>query len=164
MAFQKLDEFLDDTLLLPGVNGKDYVVESPDGKTGIWCQKLLERGADAKRREKLGLEPDEDAKLDDIAEHELYERVLGPVLQEMLDDGVKWKKIQHCGVTALFWCAGNTETAEKYWNAGGDPEELARLAPNRATRRASGSKTKAGGGAGSRTRKAASTSGTKKRG
>lgn len=163
MAFKDLDEFFDDSLRLP-VGGREYVIAAPTAETGLWCQQIIERGADARRRAEAGEEPKEGDTLDDTAEKELYQRVLGPVYDEMIEVGLSWPKIKHVGYTAFFWCAGNKDTAEKYWESGGDPEALARLGTNRQQRRASGSPKKAGGAAAKSTKSRASTSGTKKRG
>ena len=81
--FGELNEFLDDSITLP-VPGKDgtksYVIPSVDGKTGLWAQRLLdevERARDAGEADA--------GKLDDGDERLLYERMLGPVLDEMLE-------------------------------------------------------------------------------
>jgi len=151
--FGELDEFVDDSITLP-VPGKDgtkaYVIPSVDGKTGLWAQRLLE---EVERARETG---DADAgKLDDGDERLLYERMLGPVLGEMLDDGVRWQKISHAAMTVFFWTTAGRDKAIQYWRAGGDPERL-RSAGNRASRRASE-------GAARTTRKRASGNGTKAR-
>lgn len=156
MSFEDLDEFFDDTIELP-VGGKTYVVPGVDAETGLYCQRLLERGKAAY----LGKDVD-GGELDDEAEMSLYERVLGPVYAELIADGVSWPKISHCGLTAFFWAANNRTTAEKYWNSGGNPEALT-PPTNRAQRRASGSRTKAGGAAVNTSKTRASMSGTKTR-
>jgi hypothetical protein len=154
MAFKDLDEFFEDTLSLP-VGGKTYVVPGPSAETGLWAQRLIESG-------KAAYFGKATAELDDDEETNVYQRVLGPAFDEMVANGVLWKRIQHCGVTALIWCAGNEAAAEQYWEHGQSPEFQAR-AQNRATRR-SGSKKKTGSAAATTTRKATSTNGTKKRG
>lgn len=152
--FGELSEFLDDSITLP-VPGKDdlskpYVIPSVDGKTGLWAQHLLE---EVDRAREAG-NPDA-GKLNDGDERLLYERMLGPVLDEMLDDGVKWQKISHAAMTVFFWTTAGREKAIQYWRAGGDPERLRSAgSPNRASRRASEA-------AARKTRKRASTSGTR---
>jgi len=151
--FGELNEFLDDsiTLPVPGKEGtKSYVIPSVDGKTGLWAQRLLdevERARDAGEADA--------GKLDDGDERLLYERMLGPVLDEMLEDGVKWQKISHAAMTVFFWTTASREKAVQYWRAGGDPERLRSAgSPNRASRRASAAAART-------TRKPGSTSGTK---
>ena len=148
-AFKELDEFLDDSLTLP-IGGKAYEVPAVPGRDGLWAQKLLaevERAKDAGQADA--------GKLDDGDERLLYQRMLGPVFDEMLTDGVSWQRISHAAMTVFFWTTADRDTAEKYWTAGGDPERLGSAgSPNRASRRASAA-------AANTTRKRASTSGTK---
>lgn len=151
--FGELSEFLDDsiTLPVPGKDGtKDYVIPSVDGKTGLWAQHLLE---EVERAREDG-NPDA-GKLDDGDERLLYERMLGPVLGTMLDDGVRWQTISHAAMTVFFWTTAGRDAAIKYWKAGGSPERLRSAgSPNRASRRASAA-------AANTTRKQGSTSGTR---
>lgn len=153
MAFKDLDEFFDDTLPLP-VGGKVYVIPAPSAATGMWAQRLIQDGINLHKK-------GTDVELDDAEELNMYQRCLGPVYDQMKTDGVSWPKIQHCGMTAFFWVAGNKAAAEQYWENGTDPEWLARTM-NRATRR-SGSKSAASSAAGRTTKPRASTSGTRKR-
>lgn len=149
--FGELDEFLDDSITLP-IGGRDYVIPSVPGKDGLWAQRLLE---EVDRAKKAG---DADAgKLDDGDERMLYQRMLGPVFDEMLADDVKWQRISHAAMTVFFWTTSSRETAVKYWKAGGSPERLRSAgSPNRASRRASAAAART-------TQKRASTSGTKAR-
>lgn len=120
MSFRDLDEFFDSSLRLP-VRGKTYVIPSPDAKTGLWCQRIIALASKAKD----GDLTDDDAdslKLDDDEERDLFQRLLGEAFEEMVADGLPWEHVKHCGMTALMWAAGNSEQAEAYWNAGGDPK------------------------------------------
>lgn len=149
-GFEELDDFLDDSLTLP-INGRDYVIPAVPGKDGLWAQRVLEEVERAKK------DGDADAgRLDDGDERLLYQRMLGPVFDEMLDDGVTWQRISHAAMTVFFWTTSSRETAEKYWKSGGDPERLrsAGSTPRQGSRRASAA-------AGSTTRSPGSTSGTK---
>lgn len=150
--FGELDDFIDDSITLPGVPGrdgkKDYDVEAVDGADGIWAQRLL---AEVERARESG---DADAgKLDDGDERLLYQRMLGPVMDQMIADGVKWPRISHAAMTVYFWTTVGRDKAVAYWKSGGDPERLS-PAGNRASRRASAAAERT-------TRKRASGSGTK---
>ncbi|WP_433355635.1 DUF7426 family protein [Microtetraspora malaysiensis] len=133
--FQDLDEFFDDSLPLP-IGGKWYRIPAPDAEVGLLCQRLMHAGMAAEPGE-----PVDDPKLNELAsvvlnddqERDLYQRVLGPVFDELRADGVTWPKIQHVGATATVWVAAGKEAAAKVWAAGGVGEAPA---PNRATRRA----------------------------
>lgn len=119
MSFQDLDEFFDSTLKLP-IRGKTYVIESPDAKTGLWCQRILAVAAKVKGGD--GEVSEEEAaglKLDDDEERGLFQRLMGPVFDEMIADRLPWEHIKHAGVTCLMWAAGNEGQAEKYWKSGG---------------------------------------------
>lgn len=120
MSFRDLDEFFDSSLRLP-VRGKTYVIESPDARTGLWCQRIVALSAKAK----AGSLDDDDAaalQLDDDEERDLFERLLGPAFEEMVADNLPWEHVKHCGLTALIWAAGNVEAAEEFWASGGDPK------------------------------------------
>ena len=158
-TFKALDRAIDECLRLPVQlpNGetKTYEIPDVDAKTGIWCQKMLSVGVAVHQ----GQQPEKLGQLDDDEERGLYERVLGPVYQEMIDDGIRWRTIKRVGMTAFLWAAGNEEVAERFWETGGDPKALGQT-QNRRTRR-SGSRKKANGGAGGTTPRATSTNGTK---
>lgn len=161
-TFQDLEEFFDDTLPLP-IAGKTYVVPPPDAETGIKMKAHFELGL----RIMSGEVDPEEGDLDDDEERDLYQQALGPVYQEMLDDGVNWPKLKRAGMTAFYWIVGETSMAERFWATGEpiDPELQAR-AENRAQRRASrksGSPSKSGSGAAKSTRSRGTTSGTKTR-
>lgn len=121
MTFQDLDEFFDDTLRLP-IQGKTYVIESPDAKTGLFVQGLMSLAADARAGRKVDADDLQALHLDDDEEKDLHRRLLGTAFDEMLDDGVKWHRIRHAGQTAIFWVVRGKETAEEFWNGGGTPK------------------------------------------
>lgn len=150
-GFKELDEFLDDSLPLP-IGGKTYAVPAVSGRDGLWAQRVVE---EVQRAKEAG---EADAgKLDDGDERMLYQRMLGPVFEEMLDDGVTWQRLSHAAMTVFFWTTVSREAAEKYWESGGNPEAPTSAgSPNRASRRASAA-------AANKTRSRASSSGTKAR-
>ncbi|MEV4806761.1 hypothetical protein AB0K18_42775 [Nonomuraea sp. NPDC049421] len=125
--FKDLDEFFDDGLALP-VGGKTYRIPAPSAEVGLYCQRLAEAGVAAAN----GKDAPE-AELDDVRELDLYQKVLGPVYDELIADGVSWPKIKHVGITAFMWTAGNDEAAAAYWEKG--PEAAAPAATGRAAAR-----------------------------
>lgn len=150
-GFQDLDEFFDSSLRLP-VGGTTYVVPSPDAATGLYAQRLFQIFVNARTDRKVAEEDLAKLQLEDGEERDLYMRLLGPVYQQMVDDGVQWEKLKFCGTTALMWVAVSLQAAEKFWERGGIPEAPT---PNRQARRragkASGSKTSARGSTGGTT-------------
>lgn len=115
MPFADLQEFFDPTLRLP-IRGKEYVIASPDARTGLWCQRLLVTatsavaGVEVTAADLAGLE------LDDDQEQDLYLRLLGPVFEQMQADGLPWEMIKHAGQTVFMWVAGGREAAEEVWS------------------------------------------------
>lgn len=109
--FRDLDDFLTDTIDLP-IRGKTYTVSAPDGETGLLCQRLLALGAQSAKGE-----TDEKSTLDDGDERDLYQRVLGPVWDEMMADKVSWPWIKRASTTVMFWCTLGLAAAETYWNS-----------------------------------------------
>ena len=154
MAFQDLDEFFDYTLPLP-VGGKVYVVPPATAEFGLYCQRLLSDGAVTVAGGEVAGPPPK-MHFDDDEEINIYKLALGETLyKELITDGVSWPRVQLIGQTAIVWIGGNIALAEQYWSSGGRPEASAPT--NRAARRSTGT-----AGA-SRTRRPASTSGTKSR-
>lgn len=119
MSFADLDEFFDDSLRLP-VGGKVYVIASVDAETGLWCQRMMISAADVATGGQLSEDDIEDLVLDDDQERDMYKRVLGPVYDQLIADGVSWERLKHVGTTAFMWAAGNKQNAEEFWVSGGD--------------------------------------------
>ncbi|MEU3710486.1 DUF7426 family protein [Streptomyces catenulae] len=149
MAFKEIGQLLNDGLHLP-IGERTYTVPAPSAETGLRVQAIINAAAVAAD----GGEADEQV-LADAAERDLYRDALGAAYDEMIADGVTWPELKHCAITAMVWIAQDTEAAERYWDAGGDPS---RLAPNRETRRA-----QARSGAASSTPNRGSSSGTNTR-
>lgn len=152
-AFQVLDEFLDDSLTLP-VKFRDGVIHEvtipgPSAENGLRIQALMEAGL---RMAADGSEPSAEV-LDDAAELDMYRAALGPRYDELRAE-LDWPRFKHVSLTAVIWITQDGDTAEHYWNSGGDPSLLA---PNREARR------NASSAAASKTRKRGSTSGTSTR-
>ncbi|TYK47153.1 DUF7426 family protein [Actinomadura decatromicini] len=150
--FEDVDELFDSSLTLP-INGKKYRIPAVSGFDGLWAQRVVEEI----RKAKAGGDVDA-GKLNDGDERLLYERMLGPALDEMLKDGVEWERIGHAGMTMFLRTTASREDAQAYWKAGGDLPEADGSAgsPNRATRRASAAAARS-------TKKQGSTSGTRAR-
>ncbi|QCX77673.1 hypothetical protein C9F11_20190 [Streptomyces sp. YIM 121038] len=132
MAFEALDELLDETLVLP-IKGRRYTIEAPSAETGLRVQTIVQAAAVAAS----GGQVDEEA-LGDAAEGDLYRDLLGDAYDQMLADGVKWPALKHAARTAIAWVVQDKAAAERVWLSGGDPS---RLAPNRAERRSGGANT-----------------------
>lgn len=124
MGFKDLDDVFDSAMPLP-IGGKVYKIRSTDAQTGLWLQSVTQI---ASRRMDVpdGEEPPEltdreiaSLELDDDEEVDFMERMLGPVLQELLDDGVEWEKIKLVGQTATIRAMSGDEAAEEFWNNGG---------------------------------------------
>lgn len=145
MAFEALDELLDETLVLP-IGGRRYTIPAPSAETGLRVQTIVQAAAVAAS----GGDIDEQA-LGDAAEGDLYRDLLGPAYDEMLANGVTWPALKHAARTAIAWVVQDKATAERVWLSGGDPS---RLAPNRSQRRSGGANT---------TKNPASSSGTSTR-
>ena len=128
MAFEALDELLDETLQLP-VAGRLFTIDAPSAEVGLRIQALINAAAVAADGGRV-----DEKVLGDAAERDLYRDVLGDAHDELVDAGVKWPALKHCALTAMVWIAQDKGAAERFWNAAGDPN---RLAPNRAARRAS---------------------------
>ena len=153
--FEALDGLLDESIELPVPSTahpgrKLYKIASPNARDGLQIEKITNIAIHlANGGEDINTEM-----LDDDEERDLYQMLLGPVYQEMLDDGVQWVWLRHASLTVLMWVSSGLNTAEQFWRAAGDPERLAR---NRAERR---SKQQGSSAAAKSTRGRASTSGT----
>ncbi|MBL1100149.1 DUF7426 family protein [Streptomyces coffeae] len=148
--FEALDELFDDALELP-IQGKTYRIPSPSAEDGLRVQRITTLAA----RLVQGGEAIDTTLLDDDEERDLLQLCLGPVFEQLREDGVNWSHLRHAGLTAMFWIVSGIDTAEQYWKAAGDPSQLA---PNRAERRAKAKKN--GSAAVSATKRRGSTSGT----
>ncbi|MFD7508119.1 hypothetical protein ACFV5N_02045 [Streptomyces sp. NPDC059853] len=146
MAFDALDDFLDESITLP-IGGRTYVIPAPSAEVGLRVQAMVQAAAIAADGGRV-----RDQVLDDSAEHDHYRDVLGTAYEQMLDDGVNWPALKHAALTAMVWITQDRATAERFWASGGDPKAGA---PNRAARR---QQDRSGGA--STTRSAGSTSGT----
>lgn len=152
MTFRELREFFDGSLRLP-IGGKVYVVPPISATDGLWATHFMELGIAAAAGQDLDPRDIEKLKLDDDDERDLYERVLGPALEEMRADNVDWPSITRAGQTAFIFFTQGEEAATRIWEgASGEAP-----APARAARR------QASKGSGSSTRSRASTSGTRSR-
>ena len=161
MAFKALNEVFDGRLALPGKDGKIYHIPEPDAELGAWCTAMFTAGVAIT----MGDEPPAGVpslQLDDDDEMALYRRVLGDTLDELQADGYGHATIKHFGQTAFIWIAVGQESAEAFWNSGGDPKaSLPR--PLRRGQARQGTASTPRTAAASTTPKVVSTSGTKPR-
>lgn len=116
-----LNEVLDLTLKLP-IGGKTYVVDPPSADIGAHLVNRLALGiaADA------GFTLDDDDRGQLIVEDDdmpdFATQCLGPVYQQMLDDGLNQQQIEFAVTTAFYaWTLGK-DFAETYWETGGKLE------------------------------------------
>lgn len=129
MAFEAIDDLLDETLVLP-IGGRRYTIPPPSAELGVRVQNIVQAAAVAAQGGDVNTEI-----LGDAAEGDLFRDVLGSAHDDMIANGVKWPALKHAARTAIVWIAQDKATAEHVWTSGGDPS---RLAPNRQERRRSG--------------------------
>lgn len=146
---KQLGSFLDPILAIP-YRDKTYEVPAVDAETGLRLQKLVAAGV----RTALdgSVDPATIELVNDEEELGFYETVLGPVYDELLEDGASSPAVKFIGQTALMWHAQDFEMAETFWKAEGKAP-----APNRAQRRTA---TRTSTAAASTTRTPSSPSGT----
>jgi hypothetical protein len=135
MAFKTLDEFLGDSLDLP-VKCRDgkvrtFHIPACSAEDGLRVEALMQAGL---RMAADGSEPDAEL-LDDAAEMDLYRIALGEAHDDVRAH-LDWPRFRHVALTAVMWITQGLDTAERYWNSGGDPSQLGPAA-NREQRRAS---------------------------
>lgn len=115
-----LNEVLDLNLYLP-VGGKTYTVKPPSATVGVQLVDRLAFGIAADAGIDLG---DEQRRAVEVTDDDLPDfgrQCLGPVLDEMLADGLTWQQVEFCITTAFYaWTVGK-EFAEHYWETGGKP-------------------------------------------
>lgn len=153
-GFKDLRDFVDRRFLDLPIGGTTYRVWDVDGETGLWANRMVELGRAVERGDDV-----EGADLSDDQEQDMYRRMLGDTINEMLNDGVDWADIKLAGITVMAWVVHDEETALKVWEGGGSPEGMPSAPqpgakPNRASRRASAAVAK-------KTPRRASTSGTR---
>ncbi|TYB71247.1 hypothetical protein FXF51_02075 [Nonomuraea sp. PA05] len=147
--FRNLDEFFNPTLPLP-IGAKTYVVPPPDAEVGLLVQRLMHAGIAAEAGHEVDSEGlsalAESVITNESKDTDLYQRLLGPVWDEMFSDGLDWPVIQHVGETVLIWVAAGVDAAVKHWDAGAGEA----AAPNRRTRRAAAAQARSTRSRGSR--------------
>lgn len=128
-GFAPLESFLDDTITLP-IQGKQYVVKSPDSEIGLWVIKMREIVRATARGVQLDAADVEFmnsySELNDEAA--LQHRILGDAFDQMLADKVPWEYVKVATGTAMAWIAEDRAAAEKFW-ANAAPKASALAAP-----------------------------------
>lgn len=102
MALQDAEEIVVSGLDIP-IGRKVYHVEEPSAREGLRLQIMFHNP---------------DTSLDDLQELREIKRLLGPVWDQMNDDGVGWSKMVHAGRTALFKYGLGDENASIFWHGG----------------------------------------------
>ncbi|GIE29959.1 hypothetical protein Ait01nite_030040 [Actinoplanes italicus] len=159
MAFEELTNYLvAEPLKLP-VKGRTYEVPPASAELGLWCRSIYSAGVaedEDEEREARALAPKLPGSMT------LSQRVLGPVWDAMVRDGVEDEYIEFCGSTAFIWIVRGEEAAELFWKSAGDPGKLQSPA-NRQERRAAERTGATSTGGASETPSPGSTSGTRSR-
>lgn len=154
--FEALGDFLDDWLELPVLcsdgETRRFRIQSPPAEDGLRVEQITTAAA----RLALGGSPANEAVLNDAEERDIFRLVLGGMYDEILTQ-VPWTRFRHVAMTAMVWITSDRDNAATYWQAGGDPSQLA---PNRAARRSRSNGSSASAAANT-TRSRGSTSGTK---
>lgn len=141
------------------VKGKVYVIPPASAELGLWCQATYAAATAADDDEREAAE----AKIPDRKDGRLLPEVLlGDAYQEMIRDGVENDLIKVCTGTVYMYIVSGEESAQTYWEAGGDPEK-ARRPGNRAQRRAEAKAGATSTDAASETPSPGSSSGTRSR-
>lgn len=124
---KQLGSFLDPILAVP-YRDKTYEIPAVDAETGLRLQKLLAAGV----RTALDghVDPATIELVSDADENGFYETLLGPVYDQLIEDGASGPALKFIGQTALMWHAQDFEMAENFWRAEGKVP-----APNREQRR-----------------------------
>lgn len=145
-----VSSFLDDDSITVEVDGRDFTIPSPNARDGLWLSRLANLGMKVAGDAEPTAEDVERLQLDDQAERELYEVVLGSAFEELVEADVPWVKIQRLGRWAFIYFAMGPEQAEQARASGALTGEAPR--PNRAQKRAamSSSSTRGGGKAAAR--------------
>ena len=126
----------DDSVEIPGItstaypDGKTYTFVSPDARTGLHLASL----ADLAVRARMGVDVGAQAAaldLDDDQERELMRKVMGATLDELVDDGVSWVRIQRLNRYLFIHFAMGEDAARGLRLSGEAP-----VPANRAARRA----------------------------
>lgn len=98
------------------IRGKTYRIPSPPARIGLRVQALVNAGVQAARAAEQGEEVELDQQLlDDLAEVDVARDLLGPVHQQLLDDGVTTEALKRVMVTVMMWVAFDLDTARAVW-------------------------------------------------
>lgn len=101
-GFKDLSEFFDPDLKIP-VRGKVYRIPAPNALDGLRLRKAFN---------------DPSAHYTDDDEIEEWKLLLGPVWDEMIEDGIDWKSLSHVGRTAMFYYGLGETLAQVTWQTG----------------------------------------------
>lgn len=142
MAFKDLGEWATEGLALP-INGKLYQLPPVDAELGPQLQSMFAVGIAVATGSQAG---DKDTEvLSDLAEQDLYQRVLGDAYAQMIKDGIKWAAIKLAAMTSMIDATFGREMAEQYWESKGKPQGR-KAAPTTKTKRRKGTARKTSSG------------------
>lgn len=136
MSFKDLEDVLSPNLDLP-IKGKTYSIPSPSVKVGLRAQATVAIAAKVRAGEEISPEDVASLQLDDAAEAEFTESMLGSdIFQEMIDDDLPWEYVRHAAKTVFMWLVSDRDQAEQVWASPGNvqrPEPQDRRAPAKKT-------------------------------
>lgn len=92
-------------------NGMTYTIPSPAAEDGIRFAALADLGLKVRRGLKVTEADRARLKFNDEEEHEFARDVLGPVYQQMIDDGVSWVRMQRITQYAYTYFAIGPDAA-----------------------------------------------------
>lgn len=123
MAAGTLDDFYDfledDALEIPNIKsrahpeGKTYNIPSPDAETGMRLSALAEIAVKVNKSIDVNARDVKRLQLDDTEEREFAQQVLGPVYEELIEDGVSWVRLQRITQYAYVHFAFSPEAARE---------------------------------------------------
>jgi hypothetical protein len=138
--FSDLDEILvgeDEPGLILTIGGRPYTIPPPSAAVGLWCERMIATAGVT--RSSTATEVEVAAAMQRVPDlgddATVPERLLGPAYAEMTAAGVDHIRMRIATMTVMMWIVAGDEVAERFWRAGGRPEQQG--PNNRAERRAS---------------------------
>jgi len=130
----------DDSVEVPGIlsvahpEGRTYIFDSPDAKTGLFLASLANLAVKARLGGDIG-EQAAALELDDDQERDLMRDVMGATLDELTADGVSWVRIQKLNRYLFIHFAMGEAAAEGLRVSGEAPAPANRAARRAATKK-----------------------------
>jgi hypothetical protein len=135
MPFKSFDEVFDPSLPLPLPGGGTVKIPEGDMEIGLFCVRLVTMAQAVHEGQELteGDAPPQ-LRFEGAAESALQRRLLGEEAYALITERGGKATLELYTSTVVLWHAFGRETAEQYWNAGGQPVDFLPAA-NRAARR-----------------------------